>query len=77
MVGEGHPPAVFLADGQPAGYHDMLIEVRVSESVVLAYEWPEQGSALRNFYVPATVVNGRRISKPGLAGSSPAGRAIS
>ena len=36
-------------DGQPSGYHNTLIEVRIRESVVLAYEWPEEGSALRNF----------------------------
>jgi hypothetical protein len=52
-----HPPGVFLTDGQPNGYLTTLIEVRLPEEAVLIYEWPDAGSAARNFYVPAEMVN--------------------
>ena len=59
-----HPPGVFLTDGQPSGYLMTLIEVRVPEEVVLPYEWPEEASAARNFYVPADIVNRTRLRTP-------------
>jgi hypothetical protein len=56
-----HPPGVFLTDGQPSGYYTTLIEVRIAEDVVLPYEWPDEASAARNFYVPAEIVNASRL----------------
>jgi hypothetical protein len=59
-----HPPGVFLTDGQPSGYYTTLMEVRIPEEAVLPYEWPDEGSAARNFYVPAEVVNRTRLRSP-------------
>ena len=56
-----HPPGVFLTDGQASGYYTTLIEVRIPESAVLPYEWPDEASAARNFYVPADIVNRTRL----------------
>jgi hypothetical protein len=60
-----HPPGVFLTDGEPDGYYSTLIEVQIPESAVLAYEWPNEDDTTRNFYVPAEVVNSRRIRDSG------------
>jgi hypothetical protein len=59
-----HPPGVFLTDGQPSGYYTTLIEVRIREEVVLPYEWPDEASAARHFYVPADIVNRTRLRSP-------------
>lgn len=61
---KGHPPGVFLTDGQPSGYYTTLIEVRIPEEAVLPFEWPDEASAARNFYVPAEIVNRTRLRPP-------------
>jgi hypothetical protein len=58
---KGHPPGVFLTDGRPSGYYTTLIEVRIPEEVLLPFEWPDEASAARNFYVPAEIVNRSRL----------------
>lgn len=57
-------PGVFLTDGQPSGYYTTLIEVRIPEEAVLPFEWPEEASAARNFYVPAAIVNRAHLGPP-------------
>jgi hypothetical protein len=59
-----HPPGVFLTDDRPSGYCTTLIEVRIPEEAVLPYEWPDEASAARNFYVSAEIVNRTRLRQP-------------
>ena len=60
-----HPPGVLLSSVQSStGYYSTLVEVRLLERVVLPYEWPEEGSGIRTFYVPAATINEHLIRTP-------------